>query len=206
MPVRLLLVSTNLAVAWLERTVRALASDCGRAAVVTTAEPIGKERSRNAMLARAAVAGAGVARQTYFDFDERPATELDDFDCVVLASGNPFYLLGSLHRSGGDEAIERFLASGRPLLACGAGALVLGRSLWPVRAFDSSVSPLGTGHPAALSLVPYSLLIHANRWRSRLVDYAARLESVRNLCGPVVELDDDEALLGSGAEPVRLAA
>lgn len=201
----LLIVSTNLAVRWLESTVRSMAQDCASAAVVTTAEPKLKERAHHAMLAHDALARAGVSRVEYYDFDCVPAAMLADFGCVCLASGNPFYLLERLRDTGGDGVIEDLIAAGRPVFACGAGALLLGRTLRHVRSFDTSVSNLRCVNATALGVLPYSLLLQANRWRARFGDYAERLERSRRVCGEMVELDDDEALRIGGGVTVRLA-
>ena len=202
---RLLIVSTNLAVPWLGPTVRSMARDCASAAVVTTAEPQLKERAHHATLAHDALVGVGVSRVEYYDFDRLPAAALADFDCVCLASGNPFYLLERLRETGGDGVIEDLIAAGRPVFACGAGALLLGRTLRHVRSFDTSVSDLRCANATALRVLPYSLLLQANRWRARFGDYAERLELARRICGGMVELDDDEALLIEGGVTVRLA-
>ena len=137
---RLLIVSTNLAVAWLGPVVRSLVRDCQSAAVVTTAEPKLKERAHHAMLAHGALVGAGVARVEYFDFDRDPEEALAGFDGVCLAGGNPFYLLQRLRETGGDGAIEDLMALGRPVFACGWGACLLGRTLRQVRTFDTSIT------------------------------------------------------------------
>lgn len=203
---RLLIVSTNLAVPWLGPTVRSMVQGCASAAVVTTAEPKLKERAHHATLAHEALREAGVPRVEYFDFDQAPAATLADFSCVCLASGNPFYLLERLRETGGDGVIEDLMASNRPVFACGAGALLLGRTLRHVRTFDSSVSDLRCANATALGVLPYSLILQANRWRARFGDYAGRLERARAICGEMVELDDNEALLINGSETVRLAA
>jgi peptidase E len=206
MELRLLLVSTNLAVPWLAPAVRSLVEGCGAIAVVTTAEPKLKERARNAQLACEALRAAGVARVDYFDFDRPGSDSLADFAGVCLAGGNPFYLLERLRETGGDQGIEDLAAAGRPILACGAATALLGRTLGHLREFDPSISDLGCTNPTALGLLPFSLLPQANRWRARCGDYADRLERRRRICGDIVELDDGAAIVLRGEERLDLSA
>lgn len=203
---RLLLASTNLAVPWLETTVRALVRGCGTVAVVTTAEPKLKERVHHATLVHGALVGAGASRVEYFDLDRAPASALEAFDGVCFISGNPFYLLERLRDSGGDSVVEELVALGRPVFAYGASVCVLGRTLRHLRTFDSSISDLGCANATALGLLPYSLLPQANRWRARFGDYAARLELSRKICGDILELDDGEALLIDEGATTRRSA
>jgi hypothetical protein len=203
---RVLLVATNLAVPWLAPVVKSLVRDCAAIAVVTTAEPKLKERARNAMLAHEALRAAGVARVEYFDLDFPAGGTLAGYDGVCLASGNPFYLLERLRETAQDLALEDLLAAGRPVLACGAATLLLGRTLAHMREFDPSISDLGGVNPTALGVLPFSLLPQANRWRARWGDYAARLERRRKIGGEIVELDDDAAMVFERGERLDLSA
>lgn len=202
---RLLLLSSNLAQPHLATAVRRLAHGAACAAVVTTAESKLKERNRNALLARETLLAAGVPAVEFFDFDSRPSAELAAFDLVYLAGGNPYYLLQRVRETGADSVLEDMVAAGRPVIGSSAGALLLGRSLNVVPVFDTSVPDLGCRNPTALGLVPFTVLPHTNRWKSRFADYADRLAAARVRCrSAIVEIADDEALLVAGDTVTRL--
>lgn len=196
MPARLLLVSSNLAGTALRAAVKRIAAGATRAAIVTTAELRPVERRRNAALARLDLCAAGIAHLENFDLDRRPGDELAAFDLVYLAGGNPYYLLKRARETGADAVLERLSECGVPILGANAGALLLGPSLRHLRFFDASVADLGWGTRAALSLVPFTVLPHANRWRARFADYEQRLSLACAACGcQIVELDDGDGLL-----------
>jgi dipeptidase E len=172
---------------------------------VTTADPKLKARNRNALLAREALLAAGVAEVHFFDLDTEPSGDLARFDLIYLAAGNPYYLLARVRETEADSVLEEMVAAGRLVMGASAGALLLGRSLSALSVFDPSVADFGCKNPAALSLVPFAVLPHANRWKARFADYPARLASARALCrSEIVELADDEGLLVQGASWQRI--
>jgi dipeptidase E len=193
---RLLLASSNLAAPQLARAAGQLVHGLSRGAILTTAEIKLKERSREAILARETLSGLGVPQVEFFDLDARSAVELAAFDFLYIASGNPFYLLKRVRETEADSVLEELIAAGWPVIAVSAGAALLGRSLHPLRMFDSTTADLGWRDPEALGLVPFSVLPHANRWSSRLADYTSRLEQARRLTNSeIVEVPDGEAIL-----------
>lgn len=176
----------------LDRLLRGLA----RGAIVTTAEAKLKERSRPALIAHGLFGELGIPDREFFDFDTRPADELLAFDFVHLITGNPFYLLKRARETGADGALETLLQSGRPCIASGAGALLLGPTLLHMRFFDPAVPHFGGPAAPALGVLPFAVLPHANRWRARFVDYEQRLSRACTAARcQLAELEDDEAFL-----------
>ena len=202
---RLFLISSNLAHPHFTAVVSQLARGAARAAVVTTAEPKLKECNRNALLARDTLLAVGVPAVEFFDFDTQPSAGLAAFDLVYLAGGNPYYLLQRVRETGADAVIEEMVEAGRPIIGSSAGALLLGRSLNVVPIFDTSVPDLGCKDTDALRLVPCTVLPHANRWKARFADYAARLATARVRCQTeILEIADDEGLLVDGDTVTRI--
>jgi dipeptidase E len=204
---RLFLISSILAQPHFTATVSILARGAARAAVVTTAEPKLKERNRNAVLARETLLAVGVPAVEFFDFDTQPRAGLAAFDLVYLAGGNPYYLLQRVRETGADDVIEDMVEAGRPIIGSSAGALLLGRSLNVVPVFETSVPNLGCKDTEALRLVPFTVLPHANRWKARFADYAARIATARALCrSEILEIADDEGLLIDGDTVTRIGS
>lgn len=202
---RLLLVSSNLAAPHLASAARNLARGAVRAAVVTTAETKLKDRNRNALRARETLLAVGLSAVEFFDFDTHPSGDLAAYDLVYLAGGNPYYLLQRVRATEADSVLEEMIAAGRPVIGSSAGALLLGRSLNVVPVFDMSVPDLGCRNPTALGLAPFTVLPHANRWKARFADYAARLAAARVFCrSEIVEIADDEGVLVEGDSVVRV--
>jgi dipeptidase E len=178
-----------------------------RAAVVTTADPELKERNRNAVLARDTLLALGVPVVEFFDFDAQPSAGLAAFGLVYLAGGNPFYLLQRVRETGAESVLRAMLAAGRPFIGSSAGALLLGRSLNIVPVFDSAFSDQNDINADALGLLPFTVLPHANRWKSRFADYSDRLAAARVLCRSVIlEIANDEGLLLVGDTVSRIGS
>lgn len=207
MPPRLLLVSSRIAQPHLAVVVGDLAQGVARAAVVTTAEPKLKESNRNAVLARDTLLALGVPAVEFFDFDTQPSANLAGFGLVYLAGGNPFYLLQRVRETDAESVLRDMFAYGRPLVGSSAGALLLGRSLNIVPVFDSAFSYQNDINTDALGLLPFTVLPHANRWKSRFADYADRVAAARVLCrSEILEIADDEGLLIVGDTVSRIGS
>lgn len=207
MPQRLLLVSSHIAQPHLAAVVRNLAQSVTRAAVVTTADPKLKERNRNAVHARDTLLALGVPAVEFFDFDAQPSADLAGFGLVYLAGGNPYYLLQRVRETDAESVLREMFANGRPLIGSSAGALLLGRSLNVVKVFDPALADLHDISTDALGLVPFTVLPHANRWKSRFTDYADRFAAARVLCrSDMLEIADDEGLLVVGDTLTRIGS
>lgn len=195
---RLLLVSSNLAAPAFGATVKRFTQDAARGAIVTTSETKLKERTHHALLASAALA-SGTMSLEFFDLDQDPSEELEQFDAIFLTGGNPYYLLRRIRETDADAVLEKRYEAGVPLMAVGAATVLLGPSLRHLRIFDPNVPDLGWKSTAALNLIPFTVLPHANRWRSRFSDYEARLASACTVSGcQIVELNDGEGVSVEG--------
>jgi dipeptidase E len=204
---RLFLISSNLALPHFTTVVSHLARGAARAAVVTTAEPKLKQRSRNAVLARDTLLAVGVPAVEFFDFDMQPSAGLAAFDLAYLAGGNPYHLLQRVRETGANAVIEEMVEAGRPIIGSSAGALLLGRSLNVLPVFDTSVPNLGCKDTDALGLVPFTVLPQANRWKARFADYTARIATAAVLCrSAILEIADDEGLLIDGDTVTRIGS
>ena len=193
---RLLLVSSHIAQPHLAAVVGDLAQGVTRAAVVTTADPKLKESNRNAVHALDTLLALGVPAVEFFDFDAQPSADLAGFGLVYLAGGNPYYLLQRVRETDAESVLREMLSAGRPLIGSSAGALILGRSLNIVQVFDPALADPNYKNIDALGLVPFTVLPHANRWKSRYTDYADRFAAARVLCrSEMLEIADDEGLL-----------
>jgi dipeptidase E len=192
---RLLLVSSNLAAPSLAAAAGRLISGCRALALITTAEARLKERSREIILAHSILTSLGASGLEFFDLDARPAADLAKFDSIYIAGGNPFYLLKRAYETDADSVLAELTAKGIPIIAAGEGAAVLGRTLRALRVFDATAPDFGLKDPEALSLVPFAVLPHANRWRARFADYPGRLAAAEKSCRcEIVELLDGEGL------------
>lgn len=200
----ILIASTNLAVPWLAGELRGVVDGCMRAVVLTNAEPRRSTGGGDARLALEALRRAGVAEAVLLDLltDEppRPAS----CDCVCLAGGNPYHLLHCLRETGADDALDDLVAAGRPVIAAGLAACVLGRTIIHLRDLGLCVPAMGCRDLFGLGLLPFSVLPSANRWRASRRDFASTLKAVETRHGRMVTLDDDEALrAGPGLEMIR---
>lgn len=125
------------------------------------------------------------------DEPPRPAT----CDCVCLAGGNPFHLLDSLRGTGADDALDEMIAAGRPVIAAGLAACVLGRTIAHLSDFGLCVPAMGCREKVALGVLPFSLLPSANRWRAVRRDFGETLRRVEARHGLIRTLDDYEVLV-----------
>jgi dipeptidase E len=194
MSASILMASTNLAVPWLAGNLRGVVQGCTRAMVVTNAEPRRAAGGGDLRLALEALRRAGIAEVGLLDVltdqPPHPAT----CDCVCLAGGNPYHLLHCLRETGADDAIDEMVAAGRPVVAAGLAACVLGRTIAHLRDLGLSVPAMGCRDVVALGLLPFSVLPSANRWRASHRDFTATVKRVEARHGRLVTLDDDEAL------------
>ncbi len=190
----ILLVSTNLALPWISGELQEVVRGCGRAAVLTNASVRRPAQGMDARLAADALQRAGVAQVDLLHLPDDGLPPRDRFDCVCLAGGNPFHLVQGLRETGADEVLDELAAAGRPVLAAGLAACVLGRTLAHLHDFGLCVPTMGCREKVALGLLPCALLPSANRWRALRRNFAATLSSAEDRHGRVVTLDDDEAL------------
>jgi peptidase E len=203
---RCLLLSSNPSPSAAQAAIALLVGSKSRAAIVTTASFEHKEKNRNAIIAHHTFEEMGFRSVEFFDLDVSSAHELALFDLIYLAGGNPHYLLKRLRETGGDHVVSSLIGAGRPFVGSSTGALVLGRSTAVVDSFDPALESHGFLSRAGLSLVPFSMLPHANRWREKYADYERLLADVRGHSEvPVIELNDNQALLLRAGEVHKIA-
>jgi dipeptidase E len=200
----LLIVSTNLALPWLAPEVRGVVGKCSRAAIITNGEPRRPTAGGDARLASEALRRAGLGEVDLVDLLADQPLRLAAYDCLCLAGGNPFHLLHCLRSSGADNAIDEMVAAGRPVIAAGVASCILGRTIAHLRELGLCVPAMGCRDMVALGLLPFSVVPSANRWRSCRREFSATLKNLEARYGPILTLDDDEALrAGPGLGIIR---
>ncbi|RKJ39630.1 dihydroorotate dehydrogenase [Acutalibacter sp. 1XD8-33] len=106
--------------------------------------------------------------------------------------GDPCYLLDSIHRHGGEDALRRVAEKGL-LIAWSAGALALGPSLELFQRLEPG------GDAQALGLTDLEILPHYSRFHTRYEGLEAQCAAYEKERGrKVCRLDDGEGLLLDG--------
>lgn len=189
----IILCSNGLTSPWL----REAAGRCvkgGRAALVVTADPEYREKNRHVPRCREELEALGLTVEI-FDLDRHPAQGLAQFDAVMLMGGNPYYLLDSIQKHGGRQALCQAADQGL-LVGWSAGALVLGPSLGLVDLYSPELNTVGLSSLGALGLTQAQVLPHYSRFHTRYEQFEARCQAYEREQGcKVYRLDDGEGLL-----------
>ena len=99
------------------------------AALVVTADNEYKEKNYHVPRCREELRALGLAVDL-LDIDETPCEALKAYDLAEFIGGNPYYLLASIRRQGGEPVLRR-LAASKILIGWSAAAFVFGPSLAP---------------------------------------------------------------------------
>jgi len=187
----IILCSNGLTSPALRRAAGRFAKARGRAALVVTADPDYREKNYHVPRCKEELAALGL-RAEIFDFDFQPPEALLNYDAVELMGGDPCYLLDSIHRHGGEDALRRVAEKGL-LIAWSAGALALGPSLELFQRLEPG------GDAQALGLTDLEILPHYSRFHTRYEGLEAQCAAYEKERGrKVCRLDDGEGLLLDG--------
>lgn len=166
----------------------------GRAALVVTADPEYREDNYHVPRCREELEALGLTVEI-FDFDRQSPEALLDCDVVELMGGNPYYLLDSIRRHNGREALCRVAEKGL-LIGWSAGALALGPSLELIDQYSPEMNTPGLSELGALGLTEVQVLPHYSRFHTRYDGFEARCLAYEREHGcKVYRLDDGEGLL-----------
>lgn len=175
-----------------------------RAALVVTADPQYKEKNYHVERCRRQLAYLGL-EVDIFDFDAQPAGQLAQYGVVELMGGNPYYLLDSIRKHGGEGPLRQVAEKGL-LIGWSAGALVLGPTIAIIGRYLPQLNFLGLEDLTGLGLTDVQVLPHYGKQQRQdsATEEKCRQYERENQC-TVLRLDDGEgAFVGGSTQVVRL--
>ena len=193
----IILCSNGLTSAALGETAGRFVKQGGRAALVATADPEYRENNYHVPRCREELEALGLS-VNIFDFDYQDPQELLSYDLVELIGGTPHYLLDSIKKHGGREALRRVAERGL-LIGWSAGAMVLGKSLDLCNMYSPELNVVGLTCLDALGLTEVQVLPHYSRLHTKYQNFEGRCREYEREKGcKVYRLNDGEGLLLDG--------
>lgn len=165
-----------------------------RAAVVVTADPVYKEKNWHVERNCKELAYLGLETDI-FDFDTQPAEALLQYDVAVLIGGNPYYLLDSIRKHNGQDALRQVAEKGL-LIGWSAGALVLEQTIALANRYLPEQNFVGLQDFTGLGLTDIQILPHYSRQQKQdaNTEEKCRQYEAENHC-TVLRLDDGEGVV-----------
>lgn len=142
------------------------------------------------------------------DLKNKTSIELEDnfknFDLILMAGGNTFYLLDQIHKSGFDQLLPRLLENGVIYVGSSAGSIVCCPTIESARRFDDPLTAPYLKNYEGLNLIKYVLIPHAQKEK-----YAGRIkETIEEMTQngfEVMTLTDNEAFVINNDEVKKIA-
>ena len=169
------------------------------AALVVTADNEYKEKNYHVPRCREELRALGLTVDL-LDIDETPCEALKAYDLAEFIGGNPYYLLASIRRQGGEPVLRR-LAASKILIGWSAAAFVFGPSLALVNAYSPEMNAVGLKDLTALGLTEVQVLPHYGRFLKRFERFeetCAQYEAAHGVT--VLRLNDGDAVFLNGEE------
>ena len=177
----------------------------GRAAIVVTADPEYKEKNYHVGRERKRLELLGLTVDL-FDFDTQPAGALAAYDVVELNGGNPYYLLDSIRKHQGGQALRQVAERGM-LIGWSAGALVLQRGIDIANRYISHMNFLNLDDFTGLGLTDVQILPHYSKQQLRDSGTEEKCRQYERKTGcEVIRLNDGDGIVLDGSPAVIRSA
>ena len=177
----------------------------GRAAIVVTADPEYKEKNYHVGRERKRLELLGLTVDL-FDFDTQPAGALAAYDVVELNGGNPYYLLDSIRKHQGGQALRQVAERGL-LIGWSAGALVLQRGIGIANRYISHMNFLNLDDFTGLGLTDVQILPHYSKQQLRDSGTEEKCRQYERETGcEVIRLNDGDGIVLDGSPAVIRSA
>lgn len=123
---------------------------------------------------------------------EQVDTDLKDADVLVVAGGNPFYLLYHVQRTGFKDVAERHVNEGKIYIGSSSGSLVAGPDLSIAHRQEAIIKSPGLQSFEGMKLVDFVTFPHWGSDMSRELYMHHRLELAYNMRNKIILLTDKQ--------------
>ncbi len=179
-----------------------------RVAIIPTAAVKEKKSHPRVVQAKDQFIEFGAKEVTCIDIEDDPAKNLEKYDVIYLAGGNPFYLLYHLKKSGADNMIMKSVDTDTVIVGTSAGALVLGPHIKIVRYLTPLIEEgIVLDNINGLGAFSFPIMPHSNR--EDLFPHETSLEERLDLFEKETEekverIKDEEAMVVKGSHVYKI--